>query len=84
MENNEIMNVENEIEVVDDVVVADEKTGISTGCAMLIGAGLTLAASAGVKLVRKFIANRKAKKELKKLEDESVIEDEIIEDVVAE
>lgn len=80
MENNEMMNVE-EIEVMDDVVVADEKPGIGTGAAMLIGAGLTLAVSAGVKLARKLIANRKAKKEFRKAEHDVQVEAEDIEEI---
>ena len=64
MENNEIMNYE-DIEIVDDIVV-DEKPGIGTGAAMLIGAGLAFAVNAGVKLVKKGIAAYKAKKELHK------------------
>lgn len=81
MENNELMNLE-EIEAMDDVVVADEKTGISTGGAMLIGAGLTLAVSAGIKLVRKFIADRKAKKDINKPDHEVLVDDEDIEKIV--
>lgn len=80
MENNELMNVE-EIEVVDDVVVAEEKTGISTGGAMLIGAGLALAVSAGFKLAKKKWAAFKAKKEAKKSGSEVQVENEDIEDV---
>ena len=61
MENNEIMNYE-EIEVMDDAVVADEGNGMATGIAMLIGAGLTLAVGAGVKFGKKVYADLKAKK----------------------
>lgn len=82
MENNELMNVE-EIEVMDDVVVAEEKSGIGTGAAMLIGAGLTLAVSAGVKLVKKGIAAYKAKKEIRKPDHEVLVEDEDIEEIAA-
>ena len=56
---NEIMNTE-VIEVIEDV--AEVKTGMGTCGAMLIGGGLTLAVIAGVKVVKKFIAERKAKK----------------------
>ena len=62
MENNEIMNYE-EIEVMDDTVVADENTGIGTGVAMLIGAGLTFAVGAAVKLGKKVYEAIKAKRE---------------------
>ena len=82
MENNELMNME-EIEVMDDVVVAEEKTGISTGAAMLIGAGLTVAVSAAVKLVKKGIAAYKAKKEIHKPDHEVLVEDEDIEEIAA-
>lgn len=59
---NEIMNYE-EIEAVDGEIEAGESTGMSTGVAMLIGAGLTCAVGAAVKLVKKGIAAYKAKKE---------------------
>lgn len=68
MDNKEIMNYE-EIEVMDDVVEAEENAGIGTGVAMLIGAGLTFAIGAGVKLGKKAIAAIKAKKEAKKADD---------------
>lgn len=80
MENNELMNVE-EIEVMDDVVVTEEKSGIGTGGAMLIGAGLVLAVSAGIKLAKKGIAAIKAKKEAKKSGGESLPYDEDIEEI---
>ena len=56
---NEIM----EMEVIEDSVVADENTGMGTGVAMLIGAGITGAVIAGVKLVKWCINAAKAKKE---------------------
>lgn len=62
MENNEMMNIE---EFGENGVVAESgKAGLSTGAAIGIGAGLTLAAFAGVKLVKGVIAYFKAKKEL--------------------
>lgn len=73
MENNEIMNYE-EIEVMDDAVVANEGSGISTGVAMLIGAGLTFAVGAGVKLAKKGIAKLKDMKEQKKSDKEAQVE----------
>lgn len=82
MENNEIMNYE-EIEVMDDAVMADEGTGIGTGIAMLIGAGLTFAVGAGVKLGKKLYANYKEKKELRKPDKETVVEPEDVEAVAA-
>lgn len=80
MENNEIMNYE-DIEVMEDTVVADEKAGMGTGLAMLIGAGVTIAVGAGVKLVKKAVAKRKAKKALRQPDDEVYVEDEDIEEV---
>lgn len=80
MENNEIMNYE-EIEVVNDAVVADEKTGNGAGVAMLIGAGVVLAVGAGVALGKKAIAAFKAKKELRQPDKEITVEPEQIEEV---
>lgn len=82
MENNEIMNYE-EIEVMDDAVLAEENTGVGTGVAMLIGAGLTLAVGAGVKLAKKGVAAWKKHKELRKPEKETVVEAEVVEEVAA-
>lgn len=81
MENNEIMNYE-EIEIMDDIV-AEEKPGIGTGAAMLIGAGLAFAVSAGVKLVKKGIAAYKAKKELRKPDKEIEVDPEDLAEVAA-
>ena len=67
MENNEIMN--EGIEMMEEVVI-DEGTGMKTGTAVLIGAGLALAAYAGTKLVKKVYAAYKAKKELRKANEE--------------
>ena len=64
---NEIMNYEAD-EIVEGEIMADEGSGIGTGTAMLIGAGLAFAVTAGVKLVKKGIAAIKAKKEAKKAE----------------
>lgn len=74
MENNEIM-INEEYEVVDGVVV-DENSGMGTGVAMLIGAGLAVAVGAVVGLGKKLIANFKAKKEQEKPENENNIEAE--------
>ena len=82
MENNEIMNYE-EIEVMDDAVVADGGSGVSTGVAMLIGAGLALAVGAGVKLGKKVYAKIKAKKELHKPDKDIIVEDSDIEYVTS-
>lgn len=83
MENNEIMNYE-EIEVMDDAVMADEDTGMATGIAMLIGAGLTLAVGAGVKFGKKAYAAYKAKKELRKPDKEIIVEPEDVAEVASE
>jgi hypothetical protein len=68
MENNEIMNYE-DVEINCDDVNASESSGVSTGVAMLIGAGVACAVGACVKLVKKGIAKHKAKKELRMHED---------------
>lgn len=82
MENNEIMNYE-DIEIVDDTVVETEGSGMSTGLAMLIGAGVTLAVGAGVKLVKGMIAKHKAKKELRKPESEITVDPEDVEEIAS-
>ena len=76
MENNEIMNYEDEV-LVNDVEIIEmeaEKPGISTGAAIAIGAGLTLAVTAGIKLVKKMIAKHKAKKELRLVNENDFVE----------
>lgn len=72
MENNEIMEVMD----MDDVVVANENTGMNTGVAMLIGAGIAFAVGAGVKLVKKGIAALKAKKEAQANEHDFCVEND--------
>lgn len=69
---NEIMNYDEVIEV-EEENVAEGKTGMATGLAMLIGGGLALAGAAGVKKLKKVIANHKAKKaaEAEESEDET-------------
>lgn len=80
MENNEIM-INEEIEVMNDEIVADGGSGIGTGVAVLIGAGLTLAVGAGVKLAKKGIAAWKSKKELRQPDKEIIVEAEQVEEV---
>lgn len=80
MENNELM-INEEIEVMNDEFVADDKSGIGTGVAVLIGAGLTLAVGAGVKLAKKGIAYIKTKKEMRKPDKEIIVEAEAVEEV---
>lgn len=79
---NEIMNYEETgMDTVVDVVET-ENSGMSTGTAMLIGAGLTLAIGAGVKLVKKGIAKIKAKREARLWgEDDVVVTKEDVADV---
>lgn len=65
MENEEMMNYEDmnpEVETVED---DSENSGLGTGAAMLIGAGLTIAVTAAVKFGKKAYAKFKAKKEAK-------------------
>lgn len=82
MENNEIM-INEEVEVMDDNIVADGGSGIGTGMAMLIGAGLAFAVGGAVKLGKKLIAKAKANKELKKPEKEVLVEDEDLEAIAS-
>lgn len=75
MENNEMIMNE-EIETMDDVVMAEEGTGMGTGLAMLLGAGLTLAVGAGINLAKKGIAAWKTRRELKKPDHEIEVDPE--------
>lgn len=73
---NEVMSYEEEImepEVEFDEV-GTENSGLSTGLAMLIGAGLTAASIAAVKLGKKVYAKIKARKELRQPDEGDVIE----------
>lgn len=62
MENNEIMEMNEvmDVEVID--MESDDRSGLSTGGAMLIGAALTAATVAVVKLGKKAWAKYKARK----------------------
>lgn len=82
MENNEIMMIEDN-EVMDNEIVADEGSGIGTGMAMLIGAGLAFAVGGAVKLGKKLIAKAKAKKELKQPDKEVLVEDKDLEEIAS-
>ena len=62
--NEEVMDTE-----MDTIDMEPEDTGMSTGVAMLIGAGITLAVGAAVKLGKKGIDYIKAKKALRKPEE---------------
>lgn len=71
MEKNEMVEFEQEnVEVPE--VVEDTNSGISTGLAMLIGSGLTLAGLAGFKKLKKVWKKRKAKKELDRQQDDVI------------
>lgn len=76
---NEVMNYDEamETEVENDVVETGD-SGMSTGVAMLIGAGLTAASVAAVKLGKKVIARFNARKE-----DQETVEEDF-EDVTDE
>ena len=80
---NEIINNYEETKVVDDAVVADEKPGMSTTVAMLIGAGVTLAVGAGIKLVKKVYRGWQAKKAEQDAKSAAATESEDLEDVDA-
>jgi hypothetical protein len=76
---NEIMNYDEAIETeVENDVVETEDSGMSTGVAMLLGAGLTAASVAAVKLGKKVIARFRARKE-----DQEAVEEDF-EDVTDE
>lgn len=68
---NEVMNYEEEMNPeVETYEVESENSGLSTGMAMLIGAGLTAASVAAVKLGKKLFAMIKAKREAEDCADE--------------
>lgn len=71
---NEIMNYEemNEVEVFE----TEERSGMSTGGAMLLGAVLTAAGIAVGKGIKKLIAVAKAKKEAEKSNQDSAVEED--------
>ena len=71
---NEIMNYENEVFESEVYETESENTGIGTGLAMLIGAGITAAGVAVVSLGKKLWANYKAKKELRLVDQDEFIE----------
>ena len=64
-----IMNEEVMDTNTDTIDMESEDTGMSTGVAILIGAGITLAVGAAVKLGKKGIDYIKAKKALRKPEE---------------
>ena len=80
MENNEIM-INEEFEIMDDHIVADDGNGIGTGVAMLFGAGLALAVGGAVKAGKWAIAKFKEKKELNQPDGEVLVDDSDLEKV---
>ena len=70
---NENMNYyeENEIAEVETDTDETKSSGMSTGVAMLIGTGLTIATGGLIKLGKKLYMTYKAKKESKKSEEET-------------
>lgn len=72
---NEVMNYEEEmIPEVETYEMESEGSGLSTGVAMLIGAGLTAASVAAVKLGKNLYAKFKAKKELRLFDEDDAVE----------
>lgn len=73
---NEIMNYEEEVmePEIEATEIEESNSGLGTGVAMLIGAGLTLATTAVVKLVKTGIAKHKAKKELRLVDEHEFVE----------
>ena len=74
MDNNEIM-INEEFDMVDDHIVADDGNGIGTGMAMLIGAGLAFAVGAAVNLGKKGIDKIKANIAKKKADEAAPVEE---------
>lgn len=73
---NEIMNYEEEVmdPEVETEEVETERSGMGTGAAMLLGAGLTIATTAVIKLGKKLYMACKAKKEQRKACEEDLEE----------
>ena len=73
---NEIMNYENEVNEtqVDIYEMEPEESGIGTGLAMLIGAGITAAGVAVVGLAKKLWKNHKANKEVRLVDENDFVE----------
>lgn len=78
--NEEIMEMDQVTEETQPEGVEEEQSGIGTGIAMLIGAGLTVAGIAAVKYGRKAIGKIKSMRKASKIEgNDEVIDAEIIE-----
>lgn len=70
---NEIMNYEEEVmDLNEDVCETTESSGMSTGVAMAIGAGVTAAVYGAVKLGKFIVAKVKAHREVQLHEDDFV------------
>lgn len=74
MDNNEIM-INEEFDMVDEHIVADDGNGMGTGVAMLIGAGLAFAVGAAVNLGKKGIEKIKANRAKKKADEAAPAEE---------
>ena len=81
MENNEIM-INEEYEIMENPI-DEEGSGIGTGMAMLIGAGLAFAVGGAVKLGKMAYAKIKAKKELRQPDKEIHVEPEDLEEIAS-
>ena len=68
------IKVNEEYDMVDEPIVADDGNGIGTGVAMLIGAGLAFAAGGAVKLGKWAWGKIKANKEAKQSDKETPAE----------
>lgn len=82
----EEIEIEEPIEVMDAVEVETEDTGIGAGMVALITAGVVAAGAAAVHYGKKLWAKHKAKKELRKPDEDKPVEvtEEMIEQVVTE
>ena len=81
MENEELMTME---EVTEESEGTETRSGMGTGLAMLIGGGLTLAAIAGGKKLKKVWKNHKVKTELEKVMEEDTDDDFVDKDIESE
>lgn len=81
MENNEIMfNEENEVM---ENPIDEEGSGIGTGMAMLIGAGLAFAVSGAIKLGKTVYAKIKAKKEPRQSNEGTYADSQDLEEIAS-
>lgn len=80
---NEIMDYEEVMEPEVEIDEVETESGMNVGMAVLIGAGLTAAGVAAVKLGKKLYAKIKAHKELRQPDEDDIIEvtDEDIDNV---